>query len=191
MCKRVLTAAVTIAKQRQQQRQQGQITTRDATKAVRERQQIEQQVVEADTPAKSASRQLREAADTALVENAGDQTLHKKRVKSTRSSHKEINFVDVEIAAKIFKLENELNEFYDMESEHQKKLSEIYVISMHNDITICNCKDLGNFNETTTTMLPEPPSARTDTHCSTVSKVRGCMASVGDRKVLKREQRSN
>ena len=62
---------------------------------------------------------------------------------------------------------------------------------MKTDITICNCQELGNFNETTTTMLPESPPARTDTHCSTVSKVRGCAASEGDRKVSKRDQRGN
>ena len=102
-----------------------------------------------------------------------------------------VEFVDVAISETISKLEDGLNEFYDMESEHQKKMAEIYAITMQNDITICNFQDSGNFNETTTIILPEPPPTRTNTHCSSVSKVRGCAASEGDRKVLKRDQRGN
>ena len=47
MCKRVLTAAVNVAKQKQQQRQHHRALAIAAKKAVRKRQQIEQQVVDA------------------------------------------------------------------------------------------------------------------------------------------------
>ena len=77
--------------------------------------------MEADTPAKSASRQLQTATDTAPVENARDQTLHKKRVKSTCSSHEEIGFVDAKIAATISKLENELNMGFTIWSRNTKR----------------------------------------------------------------------
>ena len=130
--------------------------------------------MEADSLAKRASRQLHETVDTAPTEPAGDKNFANKIARKRCNESPHFEFVDVEISETISKLEYELNEFYDMKLEHQKKLAEICAISMQTDITISNCQDLGNFNETTTTMMPEPPPARTDTHCSTVSNVRGC-----------------
>ena len=95
-----------------------------------------------------------------------------------------VKFADGEIAEMICQLQNELNEFYNMELDHKQKLAEIQATTMQNEIFICNCnlQHLGHFKAT---ISPETPPTRTDTHCSTSSKVRGCAASEGDRDVLK------
>ena len=193
--KTVLTAAAGVAKQKQKQQQQRQALAINAAETAVKRQQIKE-VVEADIPAEKASRQPQEAADTAPAETAGDDNLCNKRARIRCNETQHVEFADVEIAEMICKLENGLDEIAIMELEHQKKLEEIQTKRLQNDIFIHDFQQLENFNPKTDptsipTTLLEPSPTRTSTHFGTVSMVRGCAASEGDREVSKRDPRGS
>ena len=82
-----LTAAADVAEQKQQQQQQRRALAIATASSAIQRHQIEQQLVEVETPAKNASHKLEEAANTEPVEDAGDKTFIKKRVESECNYH--------------------------------------------------------------------------------------------------------
>ena len=85
--KTALTAATDVTEQKQQHQQQRRALAIAAASAAGQRQQIDQQLVEVDTPAESATRQSKKGANMVPVEDTGNKTLIKKRMKSECNYH--------------------------------------------------------------------------------------------------------